>query len=74
MAIEILGYDVFNGGKTSKKVFKPNFVKTISEVDTFERKVKKRYEKKHPHEEIEVYTIFRVPKNEYVPYPKTKKK
>ena len=58
MKIEIIGYDIVNGDKQTHKVFKNNIVSDVEHVDTFEKKIKSRYERKH-NEEVQVFAIYK---------------
>lgn len=58
MKIEIIGYDVVNGDKQTHKVFKNNIVSDVEQVNDFEKRIKKRYERKYK-DEIQVFAIYK---------------
>lgn len=55
---QIIGYSIVNGNRQEHKVFKENFVDTIEQIDKFEEKIKKRYEKKTG-QSCTVYAVYR---------------
>jgi hypothetical protein len=63
----IIGFDIINGGRTTKKFCNPIKCRSIDEIDDIQEKMQLKYQQIH-HEAVTVYCFYKVPVKEHIPH------
>jgi len=67
MSYQITGYDIINGEKTVKRIFKPIEVLSISDIDRYQERKQRLIQRRYKCD-ISVFVHYKVPIPEHIPH------
>jgi hypothetical protein len=61
----IIGFDILNGGRTTKKFCKPKQVETLKDINIIQERIQLKQQAKYT-DPITVYIFYRIPKHLHI--------